>query len=122
MSKNTKLLVTGVIIAASLVLTAIVYEVIDYGFKKIVIEKVDYNKLKLVEDTCRSMVASYESDKLVYEQYKDSNKAEEKSWAEQAKMRANKTASSYNNYVLENSYIWSHNVPADIQNRLAYIK
>ena len=80
-----------------------------------------YESLKKVEDTCRSMIASYESDKLTYEQYKDSEDKEKQSWAEQAKMRANKTASSYNNYILENSFLWSGNVPKDISEKLDYL-
>ena len=89
------------------------------------VQKVDddtnYKTLKKVEDTCRSMIASYEADKLTYEQYKDSDNEEKQSWAEQAKMRANKTASSYNNYILKNSYVWKNNVPADIYLELAII-
>lgn len=81
----------------------------------------NYKTLKQVEDTCRSMISSYESDKLTYEQYKDSDSEEKQSWAEQAKMRANKTASTYNNYILKNSYVWSNNVPADIYMNLPYI-
>lgn len=73
-----------------------------------------YETRKKVEDTCRAMVASYEADKLTYEQYKDSDDEEKQHWAEQAKMRANKTASTYNNYILANSYVWDGNVPADI--------
>ena len=80
-----------------------------------------YESLKKVEDTCRSMIASYESDKLTHEQYKDSEDKEKQSWAEQAKMRANKTASSYNNYILENSFLWSGNVPKDISKKLDYL-
>lgn len=80
-----------------------------------------YESLKKVEDTCRSMIASYESDKLTYEQYKYSEDKEKQSWAEQAKMRANKTASSYNNYILENSFLWSGNVPKDISEKLDYL-
>ena len=68
------------------------------------------------------MIASYESDRLTYEQYKDSDSEEKQSWAEQAKMRANKTASSYNNYVLENSFVWQGNVPSDIRGRLPYLE
>ena len=90
------------------------------------VQKVDdvtrYETKKKVEDTCRAMIASYESDKLTYEQYKDSDNEEKQSWAEQAKMRANKTASTYNNYILENDYVWSGNVPDDIINELEYIK
>ncbi len=93
----------------------------QYSLKK-VDDKTSYEKEKKVEDTCRSMVASYESDKLIYDQYKNSQKSEEQSWAQQAKMRANKTASSYNNYVLENSFVWDGNVPRDISADLSYIQ
>ena len=90
------------------------------------VQKVDdatnYKTRKKVEDTCRSMIASYEADKLTYEQYKDSDNEEKQSWAEQAKMRANKTASSYNNYILKNSYVWKNNVPADIYLELETIE
>ena len=90
------------------------------------VQKVDdltsYETRKEVEDSCRAMISSYESDRLVYEQYKDSENEEQRSWAEQAKMRANKTAATYNNYVLKNSYVWSGNVPADIKTQLEYIE
>lgn len=82
----------------------------------------NYETLKKVEDTCRSMISSYEADRLTYEQYRDSDNEEKQSWAEQAKMRANKTAASYNNYILENSFVWSGNVPADIADELKYIE
>lgn len=74
----------------------------------------NYETLKQVEDTCRAMISSYTSDKLVYEQYKDSDNEEKQSWAEQAKMRANKTAVEYNNYILKNNYVWKEAVPDDI--------
>lgn len=90
------------------------------------VQKVDdatnYKTLKKVEDTCRSMIASYNSDKLTYEQYKDGDNEEKQSWAEQAKMRANKTASTYNNYILKNEYVWKGNVPSDIYMTLPYIE
>lgn len=94
---------------------------VDYTNQK-VNENTNYKVLKKVEDTCRSMMSSYNSDKLVYEQYKDADSNEKKSWAEQAKMRANKTASSYNNYMLKNSYVWQNNIPADIKQQLNYIE
>ena len=90
------------------------------------VQKVDdvtnYNTIKEVEDTCRAMSSSYESDKLTYEQYKDSDNEEKQSWAEQAKMRANKTAATYNNYILKNSFIWKDNVPNDIYMELKIIE
>lgn len=82
----------------------------------------NYKTRKKVEDSCRAMISSYESDKLTYEQYKDSNDKEKRGWAEQARMRANKTASSYNNYILKNSYVWENNVPIDIHTRLQYLE
>ena len=90
------------------------------------VQKVDddtsYETRKNVEDTCRAMIASYESDKLTYMQYKDSDNDEKQSWAEQAKMRANKTAVDYNNYILKNSYVWRNNIPNDIYMNLEIIE
>ena len=78
----------------------------------------NYETRKQVEDTCRAMIASYKADQLIYEQYRESESEEKRSWAEQAKMRANKTAVSYNEYVLKNSYVWEGNVPGDIDHAL----
>lgn len=94
---------------------------VDYIDQKID-DATRYETKKKVEDTCHVMISSYESDKMTYEQYKDSDNEEKQSWAEQAKMRANKTASSYNNYILENSFVWSGNVPEDIKQTLDYIE
>lgn len=80
-----------------------------------------YSTRKEVEDKCRSMISSYTSDKLTYELYKDDDSEEKQSWAEQARMRANKTAASYNEYVLKNSFVWDGNVPSDILGSLPYI-
>lgn len=85
-------------------------------------DKTNYDTLKKVEDTCRAMISSYEADRLTYEQYKDSEDEEKRSWAEQAKMRANKTAASYNNYILENSFVWEDAVPSDIKTKLHYLE
>jgi hypothetical protein len=80
-----------------------------------------YENRKEVEDTCRSMISSYNADKLTYMQYKDSEVELERSWAESAKMRANQTASTYNNYILKNNYIFEENVPSDIYMTLPYL-
>lgn len=85
-------------------------------------DNTNYETRKQVEDTCRAMIASYESDKLTYMQYKDSDNEEQQSWAEQAKIRANKTAVEYNNYILKNDYVWNGNIPADIRMELPYIE
>ena len=97
------------------------YNKVEFVDRKID-DATNYETIKRVEDTCRAMISSYESDKLTYEQYVGSENEEKQSWAEQAKMRANKTASTYNNYILENSFVWSGNVPADIKTELAYLK
>lgn len=84
-------------------------------------ENTSYTTRKQVEDTCRAMIASYNSDVMTYQQFKDYDADEQRAWAAQAKMRANKTANSYNNYILANSYIWKDNIPADICNELSII-
>ena len=94
---------------------------IEYVDKKID-DATNYETIKKVEDTCRAMIASYEADKLTFEQYKTSDNEEKLSWAEQAKMRANKTAATYNNYILENSFVWAGNVPTDIKSQLDYLE
>ena len=85
-------------------------------------DETNYETRKQVEDTCRAMISSYNSDKMVYDQYKTSDDKEKQSWAEQAKMRANKTASTYNNYILKNNYVWKNDVPSDIFMTLAYVE
>ena len=47
---------------------------------------------------------------------------EKQSWAEQAKMRANRTANSYNEYILKNSYVWEDNIPSDIDYSLPIVE
>lgn len=89
------------------------------------LEKADENQYetkKQVEDTARSMIASYKSDVATYEQYKDSDNEEKQSWAEQAKMRANRTANSYIEYILKNSYVWEDNIPSDIDYSLPIVE
>lgn len=89
------------------------------------LEKADetqYKTQKQVEDTCRVMIASYKSDKLIYEQYIGSDvSSEERSWANNAKIRANQTTNTYNEYILKNSFVWKENVPDDIYMELAFI-
>lgn len=86
------------------------------------VEKVDdatnYHTRKQVEDTCRATIVSYEADRLTWLQYKDSENAEQRGWADAAKLRANKAALTYNEYFLKNSYVFSGNVPDDIRDKL----
>ena len=84
-------------------------------------DRTSYDTMKKVEDTCRSMIASYKTDKATYDMYKTSDNEEKQSWAEQAKMRANKTANTYNEYILKNSYVWEGNIPEDIDRSLQII-
>lgn len=93
----------------------------DYAVQK-ADDSTSYKTLKEVEDSCRAMIASYEADKLIFEQYKDSDNEEKQSWAEQAKMRANRTAAQYNEYIRKNSFVWSDNVPDDIDEKLGYVE
>ena len=93
---------------------------VDYIDKKKE-DRTSYDTRKKVEDTCRSMIASYKTDKATYEMYKTSDNEEKQSWAEQAKMRANKTANTYNEYILKNSFVFEGNIPTDIETRLMII-
>lgn len=94
---------------------------VDYTVNK-VDEETRYSLLKSVEDTCRAMIASYQSDALTYNQYKNSPDTEKQNWAEQARMRANRTAATYNEYMRKNSYVWADNIPADIDEKLVYVE
>ncbi len=85
-------------------------------------DKTRYETQKKIEDTCRAMISNYTSDKLTYEQYRDSQKEKDIDYANAAKTRANRTASTYNNYILENSFIWEGNIPKDINYELQYIE
>lgn len=121
-----------VIVLAVLILSCIAY----FGFNpngrmvfneyKYSLRKIDdrttYEQRKEVEDTCRAMISSWNFDVLTYKQYKDADTAEKQGWAEQAKMRANKTAASYNEYILKNSFVWAGNIPADIYAAIDYIE
>lgn len=128
---NKAFIVVIVILIVVVLLGIVFFAFVPYGRTvlneyKYTLHKVDdatlYQTRKKVEDSCRAMISSYTSDKLTYEQYATSDDPEKRGWAEQAKMRANKTASSYNEYVLKNSYVWEGNVPPDIRSELAYIQ
>ena len=93
----------------------------EYKLQK-VDEVTDYQTLKNIEDSCRAMIASYEADKLIFEQYRDSESSEKQSWGEQAKIRANRTAATYNEYIRKNSYVWKDAIPDDIDEKLEYIE
>ena len=81
-------------------------------------DRTTYETRKKVEDTARASITSYKTDKATYEMYKDSDNEEKQSWAEQAKMRANKTANIFNEYMLKNSYVFEGNIPSDINYQL----
>ena len=82
-------------------------------------QKVDdattYETRKQVEDTARASIASYKTDRA-------SENKEKQSWAEQAKMRANKTANIFNEYMRKNSYVFEGNIPSDIDFELEILE
>ena len=85
-------------------------------------DRTTYGTRKQVEDEARSLVVSYNNDKLRYEQYKTSTDKTHLEWAEQAKMRANQTATIFNEFVLKNSYVFEGNIPADINVQLPILE
>lgn len=94
---------------------------LDYVDQKID-DRTNYKTRKEVEDTCRATIVSYESDKLTWEQYKDSESEEQRGWAESAKIRANKAALTYNEYFLKNYYVFDGNIPEDIRTELEILR
>lgn len=127
MSKNQKI---GLCVVAIVILLVIGYFV-SPGVRRVFNEEraavlmaddsSRYETKKKVEDTCRAMLASYEADKLTWKQYRDSESEEKREWADQAMIRANRTAATYNTYILENGYVWSGNVPKYINEKLPYL-
>lgn len=124
---NKTLMIILVVLASLAIIGCIGYECIptvravvnSWGYAvQVADDTTNYQTKQQVEDTCRAMISSYVADKLAYEGYKD----EKPEWAAQAKARANRTASSYNNYILKNKFVWQGNVPADIYMQLNYIE
>ena len=70
-----------------------------------------YATTKQVEDTCRAMIASYNADVYSYRAYKSEDQHD---LATMAKIRANRTAATYNEYILKNRFVFRNNVPPDI--------
>lgn len=153
---SDKAIKTIIIIVAIICVLAITFSVIcsvtPFGKALInkwkgVIQKTDdetnYETLKKVEDTCRSMIATYNRDKAEYEknneEYADNldkaSKTNDESikkiylkaaedalkLSESYRQQANNTAATYNDYILKNSYVWKNNIPSDIHMRLELI-
>ena len=114
------LVMIGILLYACSPLGRGIININEYAVQK-VDDMTNYRTLKSVEDTARAMIASYNSDKLMYEQYRCSDSAEQQTWAAQARNRANRTASTYNNYILKNKYVWKNAVPSDIKTELEII-
>lgn len=114
--------ITLILILVNYYLTGCAYMVGAINEWEHEIQKVDdatnYRTRKKVEDTCRATIVSYEADKLAWMQYKDSESSEQRSWADAAKLRANKAAVTYNEYFLKNSYVFEGNIPEDIREEL----
>lgn len=91
------------------------------GLIKEVDSATNWETLHEVEDSCRAMMSNYQADVLTYQQYCNSEMTEHRSWAEQARMRANRTAAQYNEYILKNNYVWKYGIPDDIEHELPYI-
>ena len=92
------------------------------GIIKEVDSATNWETLHEVEDSCRAMMSSYQADILIYNQYKNSEDKEQRNWASQAQIRANRTAAQYNEYILKNNYVWKYGVPNDIRSELEYIE
>ena len=136
MSKTVKIfIVIGIILVTLLIAEVIFFKATPTG-RAIInnwehdLQRVDdatkYNTRKQVEDTCRSMIATYVKDKAEYEANMELYKTtDDKYYLEIAtgyRQQANSTASTYNNYILKNNYVFEGNVPADIYMTLEMLK
>ena len=121
MKKLLLCLVMVIVLAGCGPVDRYIWNKIDYATQK-VDDATSYKTRKQVEDTCRATIVSYEADKLTWEQYKNSDSAEQRSWADAAKLRANKAAVTYNEYILKNSYVFNGNIPEDIRDELPILK
>lgn len=123
MDKDIKAIIIAIIVLVCICSPIGVALVNNYGY---MMQKADdmtsYKTRKQVEDTCRSLIVSYENDKLMYLQYKDSEKSEQQGWAANAKIRANNAALTYNEYILKNNYVFDGIVPSDIKNELEILQ
>ena len=126
MNKKTILIIIGILVVICLFITTAAirrtwFNKIEYEVKK-ADEATNYYTKKGVEDACRAMITSYKNDVLTYQTYIKTDNPTKQEWAEQAKIRANKTAVEFNEFVLKNSYVWKDNVPADIEAGLPYLE
>lgn len=90
-------------------------------------QEINYVNRKKVEDTARSMISNYQYAKSEYETYKffckDSVYDKEKCQrALDSKSSANRTVSTYNNYLLKNNFLFKQNMPKDIYEKLEKIE
>jgi len=74
----------------------------------------NYETRKQVEDTARSYLADYNADVDIYRAYCNSSNPDKQEYAEAARIRAIRTANSYNEYLRKNSYVWKDNMPSDL--------
>ena len=79
-----------------------------------------YATTKQVEDTCRAMIASYHADVQSHNAYKGDES--QKDLATMAKIRANRTVATYNEYILKNRFVFRKNVPPDIDIELRMVE
>ncbi len=86
-------------------------------------QETDYENRKMVEDTARAMITNYKVYEWEYNTYRVFDVGtDEYQRAIDAKLQANRIASSYNNYITQNSFVWSGNLPDDIPPTLPLIE
>ena len=89
-------------------------------------DRTNYETRKQVEDTCRATIATYDKDRAEYEAnmklYETTGDEYYLEIANGYRQQANSSASTYNNYILKNSYVFEGNVPSDIRMELEILK
>lgn len=119
MTEKKWLLVGVVVILLIAASTVIIREIKLWEYdNQIAFNETDYQTRMKVEDVCRAMIASYKGDRDAYEKYKGNTDILKANMAEESWIRANRTANTYNDYILKNKHVWRNNIPADIMEKL----
>ena len=80
------------------------------GCKAKIDDSVKEEDKNAVAEECRKMIVAWEADEAVYLESKDIDPER----AEEARMSANKTAESYNEYLAKHEYVFNGKLPEDI--------
>jgi len=78
----------------------------------------DLATLQRLEDQARATISQWIAAYQRWIQFKDSDRDNERDWANAALMQANNLAATFNTFMLEHTHTWARGVPEGLQERL----